>query len=76
MTEKRFTKEEFEDCPRFIHVPREFTVIKNYSVFDIVDTEKLEIVDFIKPYFDVNECKRDCNIMNVIDYLIKELKSE
>lgn len=73
---KRFTKEEFEGCPRFIPVAREFTVIKNYSVFDIVDTEKLEIVDFINPYSDVEECKRDCNIMNVIDYLIKEIKND
>ena len=73
----KFTKDTFdEDCPRFIPVKREFTVIKNYSVFDIVDTEKLEIVDFINPYFDVKECKRDCNIMNVIDYLTKEILND
>ena len=74
MTEKRFTKEEFEDCPRFMPVEREFTVIKNYSVFDIIDTEKLDYVGFINPYTDIHECNRDCNIMNVIDYLLKELK--
>ena len=72
MIEKRFTKEEFEDCPRFIPIERDV----NYTLFDIVDTEKLEFVGFIEPYYDIKECKRDCNIMNVIDYLIKEVKND
>lgn len=70
MTEKRFTKEEFEDCPRFIPIERD----GSYSLWDIVDTEKLDYVGFINPYTDINECNRDCNIMNVIDYLLKELR--
>ncbi len=74
MKNKRFKKGDFEEgCPRFIPMEREFTVIKNYSVFDIVDTEKLDYVGFINPYHDIKECNRDCNIMNVIDYLLKEL---
>lgn len=70
MTEKRFTKEEFEDCPRFMPIERD----ENYRLFDIVDTERLDYVDFIMPYSNVKECERDCNIMNVVDYLLKELK--
>ena len=70
MTEKRFTKEEFEDCPRFMPIERD----ESYRLFDIVDTEKLDYVGFINPYADINECNRDCNIMNVIDYLLKELQ--
>ena len=79
MTKKRFTKEEFEGCPRFIPFKRnerlyydEFPM--DISLFDIVDTEKLDYVDFIMPYQNVKECERDCNIMNVVDYLLKEIK--
>ena len=71
MTEKRFKKGDFvEDCPRFIPFERD----ESYSLFDIVDTEKLDYVGFINPYDNIDECNRDCNIMNVIDYLLKELK--
>ena len=70
MTEKCFTKEEFEDCPRFMPIERD----ESYMLFDIVDTEKLDYVGFIEPYSDVKKCQRDCNIMNVVDYLIKELQ--
>ena len=73
MTEKRFKKGDFgEDCPRFIPFERD----ENYTLFDIVDTEKLDYVGFIEPYYDLNECRRDCNIMNVIDYLLKEIKND
>ena len=70
MTEKRFTKEEFEDCPRFIPIERD----ESYRLFDIIDTQRLDYVGFIEPYMDIDECKRDCNIMNVMDYLLKELR--
>lgn len=71
MTEKRFKKSDFDgDCGRFIPFKRE----GSYSLFDIVDTEKLDFVGFIMPYYDVKDCERDCNIMNVIDYLLKEIK--
>lgn len=75
MTEKRFKKGDFdEDCPRFVPFERDLTVIKNYTIFDIVDTEKLDYVGFIAPYNNIKDCQRDCNIMNVIDYLFKEFK--
>ena len=75
MTEKRFKKGDFdEDCPRFVPFERDLTVIKNYTIFDIVDTEKLDYVGFIGPYNNIKDCQRDCNIMNVIDYLFKEFK--
>lgn len=71
MTEKRFAKEDFEDdCPRFVPFERD----GSYNLFDIVDTERLEYVGFINPYSNIKECNRDCNIMNVVDYLLKELK--
>lgn len=71
MTEKRFKKGDFdEDCPRFVPFERDL----NYTIFDIVDTEKLDYVGFIEPYNNINDCQRDCNIMNVIDYLFKEFK--
>ena len=70
MTAKRFKKGYFdEDCPRFIPYGRD----KSYSLWDIVDTEKLDYVGFIIPYYNLKECERDCNIMNIIDYLLKEL---
>jgi len=64
----KFTADTFdEDCPRFVPYARN----ESYALFDIVDTEKMVYVDFINPYTDVNECNRDCNIMNVLDYLLK-----
>ena len=71
MKKKPFKKGYFDkDCPRFIAYKRD----KPFPVFDIVDTEKLDYVGFIAPYHDVHDCERDCNIMNVVDYLLKELK--
>ena len=82
MSEKRFKKGDFEeDCPRFIPYQRDTshslfvdTERIDYvsSLFDIVDTEELDYVGFINSYSDINECNRDCNIMNVIDYLLKK----
>lgn len=34
--------------------------------------KKLDYVGFIAPYNNVEDCRRDCNIMNVIDYFFKE----
>ena len=71
MAEKRFKKGDFDECcPRFIPFERD----ENYTLFDIVDTERLDYVGFINPYSNLNECNRDCNIMNVLDYLLKELQ--
>lgn len=71
MTRKQFKKGDFdEDCERFVPFARD----EDYTLFDIVDTEKLDYVGFIVPYYNLKECQRDCNIMNVVDYLLKELK--
>lgn len=73
MTEKRFKKGDFdEDCPRFIPFNRD----DSYNLFDIVDTERLDYVGFIHPYWDIHECNRDCNIMNIVDYLLKEVDTD
>lgn len=69
---KKFTKLTFEDdAPRFVPYPND-----NYAVFDIVDTKKMVYLDFIEPYTDIYECERDCNILNVVAYLFKEIKGE
>ena len=69
MTEKIFRKEDFEEgCPRFIPFERD----ESYNLFDIVDTERLDYVDFIMPYSDLKKCERDCNLFNIVDYLLKE----
>lgn len=71
MVRKQFKKGDFdEDCERFVAFKRD----ESYNLYDIVDTEKLDYVGFIVPYNDYKECERDCNIMNVVDYLLKELR--
>lgn len=59
-----------QDCGRFVPMPRD----ESYNLWDIADSEKLEYVGFIHPYYDIKECERTCNILNVVDYLFKELK--
>lgn len=68
---RKFTEDTFdfdEGCPRFVPYARD----KPYPIYDIVDTEKMVYVGFINPYTDIKECNRDCNILNVVDYLFKE----
>lgn len=57
-----------QDCGRFVPMGRD----KSYNLWDIVDSEKLEYVEFIVPYNDFKECEKTCNILNVVDYLLKE----
>lgn len=65
---KKFTKEEFEGClGRFIPYADD-----NYNFYDIVDTEKLEYLDFTMPYQDLDPCNHACNILNGLDYLLEE----
>ena len=59
-----------QDCGRFVPMPRD----EKYNLWDIADSEKLEYVGFIVPYHDIKECEKTCNILNVVDYLFKELK--
>ena len=70
---KELKKEDFpEYMGRFVPFERH----ENYSLWDIVDTKKLEYVWFIMPYTNIKECENACNIMNVVDYLLKEIKSD
>lgn len=59
-----------EDMGRFVPIERD----DSYNLWDIADSEKVEYVGFIMPYNDIKECEKACNIMNVVDYLFKELK--
>ena len=65
-----------EDLPqgmgRFVPIERD----ESYNLWDIADSEKVEYVGFIMPYTDIEECEKACNIMNVVDYLFKELKGD
>lgn len=70
---KKLKKEDFpQDMGRFVPFERD----ESYSLWDIVDTEKVEYVGFIMPYTDIKECEKACNILNVVDYLLKELKGD
>ena len=70
------TKLKKEDLPqgmgRFVPIERD----ESYNLWDIADSEKVEYVGFIMPYTDIEECEKACNIMNVVDYLFKELKGD
>lgn len=68
MGKKRFKKEDFvEDTPRFIAMDYEDT-----RGFYIFDTEKLDYVGFSNLYHDIHEIDKICDIINTIDYLLKE----
>lgn len=70
------TKLKKEDLPqgmgRFVPFERD----ESYSLFDIVDTEKADYVGFVMPYHDLKECEKTCNILNIVNYLFKELKGD
>ena len=69
MSKNYFKREDFDDCcPRFIPFERD----EGYGLYDIVDTVKLDYVGFIVPYDNIKDCERDCNIMNVLDYLLND----
>ena len=64
---EQFTRENFdEDCPRFIPMNYEDSI--PWYVFDTV---KLDFLDFIVPYYDIEDCENVCNIINTVDYLLK-----
>ena len=72
MTEQEFRREDFEeDCPRFI--PMDYDDINGYYIFD---TEKLDYLGFSNLYYTVDDCNKVCDIINTVDYLIKEWKNE
>ena len=68
---EEFTKEDFEGNPRFIPLKPE---ILEGNCNYIFDTEKLEYCGFSHLYCDLEECERVCDILNGVDYLLKEEK--
>ena len=71
---KTYTKEDFgEDCPRFIPMKYESEIYENGESLSwyIFDTEKLDFIGDIVPYYDYNEAEKVCNIFNGVSYIFK-----
>lgn len=64
-----FEKEEFEGSPRFIAYQYDSADNKHYYIFD---TEKLDYLPFSHLYYNTHECNMICDILNTVDYLLKE----
>ena len=65
-----FTKKEFEDSPRFI--PMEIDGMP--GGWYLFDTEKLDYLGFSNFYTNIHECNIVCDIINTIDYILKDEK--
>ena len=71
---KTYTKEDFdEDCPRFIPMKYESEIYENGESVSwyIFDTEKLDFIGDIVPYYDYQEAEKVCNIFNGVSYILK-----
>lgn len=71
---KTYTKEDFgDDYPRFIPMQYESEIYENGKSLSwyIFDTEKLDFIDDIVPYYDYKEAEKVCNIFNGISYILK-----
>lgn len=71
---KTYTKEDFgEDCPRFIPMKYESEIYENGESLSwyIFDTEKLDFIGDIVPYYDYQEAEKVCNIFNGVSYIFK-----
>ena len=71
---KTYTKEDFdEDCPRFIPMKYESEIYENGESLSwyIFDTEKLDFLGGIVPYYDYQEAEKVCNIFNGVSYIFK-----
>lgn len=71
---KTYTKEDFdEDCPRFIPMKYESEIYENGESLSwyIFDTEKLDFISDIVPYYDYQEAEKVCNIFNGVSYIFK-----
>ena len=71
---KTYTKEDFgEDCPRFIPMKYESEIYENGESLSwyIFDTEKLDFIGGIVPYYDYQEAEKVCNIFNGVSYIFK-----
>ena len=72
---KTYTKEDFdEDCPRFIPMKYESEIYENGESLSwyIFDTEKLDFMGDIVPYYDYQEAEKVCNIFNGVSYIFQE----
>ena len=71
---KTYTNEDFdEDCPRFIPMKYESEIYENGESLSwyIFDTEKLDFIGGIVPYYDYQEAENVCNIFNGVSYIFK-----
>ena len=71
---KTYTKEDFdEDCPRFIPMKYESEIYENGESLSwyIFDTEKLDFMGGIVPYYDYQEAEKVCNIFNGVSDIFK-----
>ena len=72
---KTYTKEDFdEDCPRFIPMKYESEIYENDESLSwyIFDTEKLDFIGDIVPYYDYcQEAEKVCNILNGVSDIFK-----
>lgn len=64
---KKYSKKDFEGCPRFMPMQLDDESI----VWYIFDTEKLDFLGNIVPYYSLKKCEHACNILNGVDYLLK-----
>ena len=71
---KTYTKEDFdEDCPRFLPMKYESEIYENGESLSwyIFDTEKLDFMGGIVPYYDYQEAEKVCNIFNGVSDIFK-----
>ena len=71
---KTYTKEDFdEDCPRFLPMKYESEIYENGESVSwyIFDTEKLDFMGGIVPYYDYQEAEKVCNIFNGVSDIFK-----
>lgn len=71
---KTYTKEDFdEDCPRFTPMKYESEIYENGESLSwyIFDTEKLDFIGGIVPYYDYQEAEKVSNIFNGVSYIFK-----
>ena len=70
MTSEKFSKEDFEEgTPRFI--PMKYGASMGFYIFD---TERLDFLGFSNMYTDIHYSNMICDIINTLDYLLKEKK--
>ena len=70
----KYTSEDFdEDAPRFMAMRYPGSKSKCFYIFDTV---KLDFVGYSQCYHDYKECEKICDIINTVDYLLKEANQQ